>query len=48
MRLFVFSFALIFSGTALSQKSNTDFKALEAKIIDNDTRKPLVFTNIAF
>ncbi len=43
---YIFSLILISSNILISQEVNTDFKEFEAKIIDSETKKPLVFTNI--
>lgn len=40
------SFLLISSNFLLSQETKIDYKEIEAKIIDSETKKPLVFTNI--
>ena len=44
--IFVFSLTLMSSNILISQQADINFKEVEAKIIDSETKKSLVFTSI--
>ncbi|WP_298556178.1 carboxypeptidase-like regulatory domain-containing protein [uncultured Algibacter sp.] len=46
-KLHLIIYLLLFSSTSvLAQEVNLDFKEIEAKVIDSDTKSPLIFTDI--